>query len=228
MATSALTSSLFSSLASSSATANSFANDLNKVAADLQQGNLSAAKEDYVTLSKDALNGATASTATTSASGITTTLLSRIAASPSAESSFVSELNQLGTDLGNGNLNSAQGDMLTIDSQALNNSSAASANSPSTSSTTSQPANTKAIIQSIVQAIDAGNSSLAGTFMSQLASDSSSSQGASILSQASAAYTSASSSAASSSSGSSSINQLLASVDQNNSSSSSSLFSAIA
>ena len=107
MATSAITSSLLAEIASSPSSANQFVTDLNQLAQDLESGNLSAAQEDYVTLSQDALNGVTSSTATTGASGITTNLLSEITSSSSSSSSFVSELNLLGTDLGNGDLTSA-------------------------------------------------------------------------------------------------------------------------
>jgi hypothetical protein len=129
MSTSAITSSILSAIAGSPSTANRFVTDLNQLAKDLQSGNLSAGQDDYLTLSQDALDGATASTATTSSSGITTGLLSGIASSSSSSSSFVTDLNQLGADLANGNLSSAQGDMLSLDSTALNavpSSSAAS------------------------------------------------------------------------------------------------------
>lgn len=92
MSTSAITSSLLSQIASSPSTADQFLTDLNQLAKDLQGGDLGAAQEDYVTLSEDALNGATSSTATTSSSGITAALLSGIASSSSSSSSFVSEL----------------------------------------------------------------------------------------------------------------------------------------
>ena len=126
MSTSGITSSLLSQIFSSPSTENQFATDLNQLAQDAQSGNLSAAQDDFVTLSADALNGATSSTATTSASGITPSLLSSLASSPSSLNSFVSELNQLGTDLQNGDQTSAQEDMLSLDSMALNAASAAS------------------------------------------------------------------------------------------------------
>src|ERR1700753_3034221 len=113
MATSGITSSLLSQIAASPSTANSFLTDLNQLAKDLKSGNLSGAQEDFVTLSQDALNGATASSAATSDSGITSSLLSNIAGSSSSSSSFVSELNQLGSDLQNGSLGSAQQDLLS-------------------------------------------------------------------------------------------------------------------
>ena len=90
MATSAITSSLLAEIASSPSSANQFVTDLNQLAQDLQGGNLSAAQQDYVTLSQDALDGVTSSTATTSSSGITTALLSDIASSSSSSSSATS------------------------------------------------------------------------------------------------------------------------------------------
>ena len=83
-------------------TANQFATDLNQLAKDLQSWyTVSAAQQDYVTLSQDLENGATSSSATTSSSGITVSLLSSIAGFSSSLSAFTSELNQLGTDLNN-------------------------------------------------------------------------------------------------------------------------------
>ena len=61
-------------------------------------------------------------------SGITTSLLSDMASSSGSSTSFVDELNQLGTDLQNGDLTSAQDDMLSLDSLALNAASTAAAN----------------------------------------------------------------------------------------------------
>jgi len=144
MSTSAISSSLFSEIASSPSAANQFVTDLNQLAKDLQSGNLSSAQQDYVTLSEDALNGVTSSSATTSASGITTSLLSGIASSSGGSSSFVSELNQLGTDLSNGDLSSAQGDMLSLDSTALNAAPSTSASAPSTTSAATNKADIQA------------------------------------------------------------------------------------
>ena len=88
MSTSAVTSSLLSQIASSPSTADRFLTDLNQMAKDLEGGDLGAAQDNFVTLSEDALNGATSSTVTTSSSGITAALLSGIAASPSSSSSL--------------------------------------------------------------------------------------------------------------------------------------------
>jgi len=226
LSTSGITSSLLSQIASSPSTANQFVTDLNQLAKDLQGGNLPAAEDDYVTLSDDAQNGATSSTATTSASGITTSLLSDIASSSSGSSSFVSELNQLGTDLGNGNLSSSQQDLLGLDSTALNAaSSASSATSAATGSATSKnSADSAELIQTIEQGMELGDNSVVGSAMSELASISLSSQGASFLSQDSESY----GGNTGSSSSSSSISQLLSSMNANNSSSSSSGLSLLA
>ncbi len=89
MATSGISSSLFSQIAGSSSEANQFVTDLNQLAKDLQSNDLSAAQEDYVTLSQDALNGVTTSSATTGASGITASLLSDVAGSSTASSAFL-------------------------------------------------------------------------------------------------------------------------------------------
>jgi hypothetical protein len=201
LSTSAITSSLLSQIVGSPSTANQFASDLNQLAQDLQSGDLSAAQQDCVTLSEDALNGATSSTANTSASGITTNLLSDIASSSSESNSFISELNQLGTDLENGDVNSAQQDMLALDSTALNAASTASSGSAGTSGATSSVSATQnesaVLIQMIMQAMKAGDSSAASSALSALASVSSSSAGASALEQASESFGSGSSSSSS-------------------------------
>ncbi|SEG33618.1 hypothetical protein SAMN05421819_2564 [Bryocella elongata] len=199
---SALTSTQFTSLAESSGTANQFATDLNQVASDLQGGNLSAAQEDYVTLSQDALNAAASSSAETSTSNITTGMLGNIAGSSSSAAAFTNSLNQLGSDLENGDLSSAQSDMLTLDSTALGAASSASATASGTSATiaTNNTAEVKELVASAVQAMGAGDNSLAGTILNQLASASPSAAGASYLQSMSASLsgaTSASSSVAS-------------------------------
>ena len=211
MSTSGITSSLLSEIASSQSAANQFVTDLNQVAQDLQNGNLSGAQDDYVTLSEDALDGATSSTATTSASGITTSLLSTIASSASSSDAFANGINQLGTDLQNGNLTAAQEDMLSLDSTALNAASAAGGSSSGTSNATSSAgassqADMTELIQTIVEAMGAGDTSLASTAMLELASVSPSSAGASYLQAASESLAGSSSN---SSSSSNSISQLL-------------------
>lgn len=218
MSTSGISTSLLSQIAGSPSTANQFATDLNQLAKDLQSGNLSSAQDDFVTLSQDALNGVTSSSATTSSSGITTSLLSEVASS-SSSGSFVSQLNQLGTDLQNGDLSDAQGDMLQLDSTALNavpaaNSSSSPASSSSTTIATTNQAESTELIQAIVQAMADGDDSAVSTGMSQLASISPSAQGASVLEQESQNFGSGSTG----SSASSSVSQLL---DQMNASSSS-------
>jgi hypothetical protein len=222
LSTSGITSSLLSQIAGSPSKANQFVTDLNRLAKDLQGGNVSAAEDDYVTLSKDALNGVTSSTATTSSSGITTSLLSGIASSSSGSSSFVSELNQLGTDLGNGDLTSSQQDLLGLDSTALNAASSASSATPA--ATVKNSADSAELIQTIEQGMELGDNSVVGTAMSELASVSPSSQGASFLSQDSESY----GGSTGSSSSSSSMSQLLASMNANSSSSSSSGLSLLA
>ena len=188
MSTSAITGSLLSQIAGSSSTADQFVTDLNQVFVDLESGNLAAAQEDYVTLSSDAQNGATASTADTSASGITASLLTEIESSSSNSSSFVNELNQLGTDLGNGDLTSAQGDMMALQSTALSAASSAgdssgASSSSSSSSTPASQAEITELVKAIVQAMEAGDNSAVSSAMSQLASVSPSAQGGSILEQ---------------------------------------------
>jgi hypothetical protein len=214
VSTSGITTSLLAEIASSPSAANQFVTDLNQLTQDLQSGNLSAAQQDYVTLSNDALNGVTSSTATTSASGITTALLSAIAGSSASSGSFVSELNQLGTDLSNGDLSNAQGDLLSLDSTALNAAPASSAAASSATTSASNQADIAALIKATIQAMEAGDDSSIGTDLSQLASLSPSSDGASYLASASQSYGSGSSS-------SSPISQLLDSLNTSTSPSSS-------
>lgn len=226
MSTSGISSSLLAEIASSPSAANQFVTDLNQLAQDLQGGNLSAAQQDYVTLSQDALDGVSSSTATTSSSGITTALLSDIASSSSSSSSFVSELNQLGTDLSNGDLSDAQGDMLSLDSTALSAApSSSSTTSTSSSSSTTNAAEISALIKATIEAMEAGDDADVGTDMSQLASISTSSDGASYLQSAGQSYSGSSSSTSSSSS---SISQLLQSLNSSESSTSSSSLSLLA
>lgn len=225
MSTSGITSSLLSQIASSPTKANQFVTNLNQLAKDLQSGNTSAAEDDFVTLSQDALNGATSSTATTSASGITTSLLNSIASSSSGSSSFVSELNQLGSDLGNGDSTSAQQDLLQLDSTSLN--AASSAASATGAKTAASSADSAEVLQTIELGLEVGDDSVVGSAMSQLASLSPSSQGASALSQDSEAYGSSSgtgSSTSGSASSSSSIGQLFDTGSSGSSSSGLSLF----
>lgn len=218
MSTSGITSSLLTGIAGSPSSANQFVTDLNQLAKDLKSNNLSAAQQDFVTLSQDALNGATSSTATTSDSGITTSLLSSIAGSSTSTNSFVSELNQLGSDLQNGSLGTAQNDLLSLDSTALNAAPSAGASSASAIAPSHQ-AQTSELIHSIIDALDAGDDSSVSAAMSQLASISSSSEGASYLSSDSASFGSSAGSSSSSSSSSGSIGQLLDSLNSNSSSS---------
>jgi len=228
LSTSPITSGLLSQIVGSPSTANQFASDLNQLAQDLQSGSLPTAQQDYLALTEDALNGATSSTANTSASGITTNLLSNIAASPSESSTFTSELNQLGSDLQNGDLTSAQQDLLAVDSTALNAASAASGGSSGSSgSTTSVSAGSNdsaALIQATIQALEAGDNSAASSTLTQLAAISPNSVGASALQQASESFGSTSSS----SSSSSSVTQLLQSLDTSNSGNSASVLNLLA
>jgi hypothetical protein len=228
LSTSGITSSLLSQIIGSPSTADQFATDLNQLAQDLQSGSLPAAQQNYVQLSEDALNGATSSTANTSASGITTALLSNIASSPSASNTFSSELNQLGSDLQNGDLASTQQDLLAIDSTALNAASAASSGSsatPGTTSSTSAGSSESAVlIQGVIQALEAGDNSAVSSALTQLAAISPNSAGASALQQASESFASGSSS----SSSSSSITQLLQSLDTSDTGNSASILSLLA
>jgi hypothetical protein len=225
LSTSGITSSLLAQIADSPTAANQFVTDLNQLAQDLQSGNLSAAQQDYVTLSQDALDGATSSSATTSASGITTSLLSDIASSSASSNSFVSDLNQLGADLSNGDLASAESDMLSLDSTALNAVQSPSA-APSTSSSTSasNSADITALVNATTQAMEDGDDSAISADMSQLASVSTSSAGASFLQSESQNY----GSGVPSSSASSSVSQLLQSLDTNSSSTSGSSLNLLA
>lgn len=228
MSTSGITSSLLSQIAGSPSSLNQFVTDFNQLAEDLQSGNLSAAQEDYVTLSQDALNGVTSSTASTSSSGLTASLLSDVTSSQSSETSFVSELNQLGSDLQNGDLTSSQEDLLNLDSTALKAASTAGASSTTTSAATSS-ATTSAnqaeiaqLVASVAEAMEFGDTSMISTAMSQLASISSSPQGASALEQYSASLSGGGSSA------SSSIIQLLQNSRSNPSNGSASILNEIA
>jgi hypothetical protein len=228
LSTTGITSSLLSQIAGTPSTANQFVTDLNQLSQDLQGGNVSAAQDDYVTLSEDAQNGAGSSTATTSASGITTSLLKDIASSSSSSTSVLDNLNQLGTDLQSGDLISAQQDMLDLDSTALNAASAASTGASSSPSAASSeaPANqaeSAQLIQSIVQAMEVGDNSMVSSGMSLLASISPSSQGASLLAQDSAGYGSNSGT-----SSSNSIGQLLESAGTSDSGNSTSGLSLLA
>jgi hypothetical protein len=197
LSTSGITSSLLSQIANSPSAANQFVTDLNQLAKDLQSGNLSAAEGDYVTLSEAALNGVSSATATSRASGITTNLLSEIASSPGSLTSFVNELNQLGTDLQNGNSTSAQQDLLALDSTALNAASSAGAGSSGTTSTAGSATSatqgeTTQLVHAIMQAMEAGDSAVVGSAMSELASISPSSAGAYVLQQQSDSFASSS------------------------------------
>jgi len=189
MSTSAITSSLLSQILNSPSEANQFASDLNQVAKDLQTGDLSSAQQDYVTLTQDALNGTTSSaTTTTTSSGFSANLLSSIGSSSSSSDNFVGELNQLGADLSNGDLSSAQEDMLSLNSTALGAASAASSSTSASTSATSATAagqslspGMQADIQAIIQAMRAGDTSDVSAEMSQLASDAGNSPGASYI-----------------------------------------------
>jgi hypothetical protein len=232
LSTGAIGSTLLSQIANSPAASSQFVADLNKLAQDLQDGNVFAAEQDYVTLANDAENSTMTAEATpsasatadsaagTSASGITTSMLSQVASSPSSADTFASQINQLGADLQNGDLTSAQEDMLGIDSTVLNAASSANAASSTTASantgtagTTSQAnqAEIPLLVHAVVQAMETGDSSVINTTMLQLASVSSSSQGASILQQE--AGNLASGAASSASSSSSSVSQLLQSFE---------------
>jgi hypothetical protein len=227
LSTIGISSSLFSQIASSPSAANQLSADLKQLAQDLQGGNLSAAQQDYVTLSQDALNGSASSASPAAAGGITPSLISDIASSSSSSSSFVSGLNQLGTDLANGDLSAAQGDMLSLDSTALNAAPSSTAAASSAISSKSNQAEIAMLVKATTEAIEAGDQSAIGADMSQLASVSTSSQGASYLQSSSASYGSSSSSSSGSGSGSStssmgSLTQLLQGLNPNSSSSSSS------
>jgi hypothetical protein len=220
-----MTSSLLSQIASSPSAANQFVTDLNQLGQDVQGGNLSAAQEDYVTLSQDALNGDPSSSSTTSASGITTSLLSDIASSSASSNSFVSDLNQLGTDLTNGDITSAGSDLLSLDSAALN--AVPSSNAASADSAPSNRADIAALIQATTQAMEVGDDSAINADMSQLASASTSSSGSSFLKSDSESYGSGSSGSSGSSS-LGSVSQLLQSLNTDSSSGSGSTLSLFA
>jgi len=228
VSTSGITSSLLSQIVNSPSDLNQFVTDFNQMAGALKSGNLSAAQDDYVTLSEDALNGATASTATSSSSGLAANLLSDVASSQGSSTSFAGELNQLGSDLANNDLTSSQEDLLNLDSTALSAASTAGASSTSASgatsagSTATNQAEIKEMVQTVVQAMEFGDRNAASSTMSQLASLSPSSQGASLLQQDSSSLSSGSSSS------SSSISQLLGGYGSFNSDSSGSLLNLIA
>ena len=171
MSTNGLTSSLLSQIAGSPSEANQFVTDLNQVAQDIQSGNIPAARQDFITLAENALNGVESSGTTTSASGPATGVQGT--ASSSSANSFVSELDQLGAGL-DGNLGAAQVDMLPLESTAVSVASAATATADGTSMppTPAIPANqlkVKELVQAIAQALGAGDFSGASTDLSQLA-----------------------------------------------------------
>ena len=224
MSTSGITSSLLSQIADSPSAANQFVTDLNQLAQDLESGNLSAAQQDYVTLTQDALDGATSSASTTSASGITTSLLSNIASSSASSTAFANELNQLGTDLSNGDLTSSESDLLSLDSTALNATSTSSAAPGSSPSTPANSGDITALVNATTQAMEDGDNSAISADMAQLASVSTSSAGASYLESESQNY----GSGAPSSSTSGSVTQLLQSLDTNSSFSSGSSLNVLA
>jgi hypothetical protein len=212
-----LSSSLLSQIADSSSAANEFVSDLNLLAKDVDSGDLTAAQQDWVTLSQDAQDGATSSTATSSDSGVTTSILSDVAASSTSSSAFVSDLNELGTDLENGDIGSAQNDLLSLSTTAQNAASAASASTASSTPAASQ-SQIAGLIRAIVDALQAGYTSLAGSALSVLASISPDSKGASVLAQESESLGSTSSSTSSSST----TNALLQSLEPSDSTSSNS------
>lgn len=172
ISTSGISGSLLSEIASSPSAAEQFVTNLNQLAKDLQSGNLSAAQQDYVTLSEDALNSAASSPAPAPASGLTTSLLSGVASSSTGASSLVNELNHIGADLDNGDLRLAQGDMRSIDSTVLNATSSAifNATSSTSSAESAMPVETTQLIVATIRAMEAGDGSAAGTDISQLAS----------------------------------------------------------
>jgi hypothetical protein len=192
LSTSGITSSLLAQIADSPSAANQFVTDLNQLAQDLQSGNLSAAQQDYVTLTQDALDGATSSATssanTTSSSGITTSLLSNIASSSTSSTAFANELNQLGSDLSNGDLASSESDMLSLDSTALNATSTPSAAPSGSSSSAANSADITALVNATTQAMEDGDDSAISADMAQLASVSTSSAGASYLESESQKY----------------------------------------
>jgi hypothetical protein len=222
VSTSGITSGLLSQIVNSPSSLNQFVTDFNQLAGDLKSGNLSAAQDDYVTLSEDALNGANSSTATSSSSGLTASLLSDVASSQGSSTSFASELNQLGSDLANNDLTSSQEDLLNLDSTALNAAPTAGAGTAATgaSPTATNQAQIKEMVQSVIQAMEFGDSSAMSSTMAQLAAISPSSEGASLLQQDSTSQSSGSSS--------SSMGQLLDSVGSSNSNNSDSILNLIA
>ncbi len=121
----------------------------------------------------------------------------------------------------NGDLSSAQGDMLAVDATVMGASpaSTSSGTSVATPSTIAKTTDNEVLIAAIVKAMGAGDTSLVSTGLSQLAASSSSSEGASVLASMSGG------SVASSASGSatSQVSQLLQSLTTNSASSSLSL-----
>ena len=175
ISTGGITNNLLSEIPDSPSTVSQFVADLNRLAKDVQSGNLSAAQQDYVTISEDALSGAASSATSASATAIPSNVLSDIESSSTHSSSILSELDHLGTDLDNGDLTSARADILSLYSTALK---ASSLDSPgATSSTTSAESSThiesarliQATIQAASQAIHAGADAGISTDISQLA-----------------------------------------------------------
>lgn len=223
MSTSGINSSLLSQTVDSPSELNQFVSALNRLASDLQSGNLSAAQQDYVTLSADTLNGASSSTADSSAGGITGSLLSQIASSPESSSSFIGDLNQIGAYLQNGDLTSAQEEMLNLNSTALIATSSANDGSAAAGIPSSfNPEEIAKLVQTVVQAMEDGDNSLVSFAMLRLASTSPSAQGAGALEQESRNF------ASSSSSSSGSVSQLLQNSDTESAPGSQSILNTVA
>ena len=220
-----ISSSLLSQIAGSPLTDNRLVIDLNQLAQNVQSGSFYLAEYDYVTLSEDALNGSASSTATTSASEITTNLPSEIASSSGSSTLVVGELNQLGTNLQSGDPASAQQDLLAPDSTALNAASSAGESSSGTTSMTNSAApateaGTIKLVYPLVQGMESGENSVASSAVPELASMSPSSAGASAFAQERESFGSSSGSTFNSSSSS----QLLRSLNTSLSTSGLSLF----
>ncbi len=151
-------------MASSPSAAEQLATNLNPLAKDTHGGNLSAAPQDYVTLSQDALNSSASAQAPTSTTAVAAGLLLDIASSSSSASALVNDLNRLGTDLAGNALNDVSRLLTAVSVMNIG----ATASGSSTQSVASAAA--AQLIQETLQAMTAGDGAAVNTDLSQLAS----------------------------------------------------------
>jgi hypothetical protein len=163
ISTSGVTGSRLSEIAGPSSTAEPLVTNLNQLAKDIHSGSLSAAQQDYVTLSEDALHSSASAPAPMSAIAIAAGLLLDIASSSSGASALVNELSHLGADFARNGLK----DRSTVINAASTMRFRATSSSPTESVKSVEAAQ---LIQRTIRAIVAGDGSAVNTDLSQLAS----------------------------------------------------------